>query len=96
MAEMGIPGLGESLAILDQERSQTIDLMRTKTMRLRKTNRLQPELRDAVTVFNIDVRRLGSLQAIKEEPEAGYPQYSRHRLPRHTILAPRINVMAGL
>src|SRR2546428_8669853 len=78
MAEMGIPGLFESYAILDQERPQTIDFGRPKAMGLGKTDRLEPKLRDVVTMFNIDVRRFGSLEAIKEEPEAGYSQHSCH------------------
>src|SRR5947209_3120686 len=72
MAEMGIPGLFESHAILNQERPQTVDFRRPKAMGLRKTDRLQPELRDVVTVFDIYMRRFGPLEAIKEEPEAGY------------------------
>jgi len=87
MADMGIPGLCESFAILDQERPQTVDFRRPKAMGLRKTDRLQPKLRDVVAVFNIYVRRFGSLEAIKEEPEARYSQYSRHGLPQNTILA---------
>jgi hypothetical protein len=78
MTEMGIPGLGESLAILDQERPQTVDFMRTKAVRLRKADRLQPKLRDVVAVFNIDVRRFGSFEAIEEESEARDSQYSCH------------------
>jgi hypothetical protein len=87
MAEMGIPGLYESFAIFDQERPQTVDFRRPKAMGLGKTDRLQPKLRDVVAVFNIYVRRLGSVEAIEEEPEARYPQYSRHGLPQNTILA---------
>jgi hypothetical protein len=90
MAEMRIPGLDESFAILDQERPQTVDFRRPKAMGLRKTDRLQPKLRDVVAVFDIYVRRFGSLEAIeaiKEEPEARYSQYSRHGLPQNTILA---------
>src|SRR5882762_6731397 len=92
MAEMRIPGLYESFAILDQERPQTVDFWRPKAMGLGKTDRLQPKLRDVVAVFDVDVRRFGSLEAIeaiKEEPEAGDPQYSRHGLPQKTILAVR-------
>jgi hypothetical protein len=87
MAEMGIPGLCESFAILDQERPQTVDFRRPKAMGLRQTDRLQPKLRDVVAVFDVDVRRFGALEAIKEESEARYPQYSRHGLPQKTILA---------
>src|SRR5262249_7288153 len=78
MAEMRIPGLYESFAILDQERPQTVDFRRPEAMGLRKTDRLQPKLRDVVAVFDIYVRRLGSVEAIKEEPKARYSQYSRH------------------
>jgi hypothetical protein len=87
MAEMRIPGLYESFAILDQERPQTVDFGRPKAMGLRKTDRLQPKLRDVVAVFDIYVRRFGSVEAIKEEPEARYSQYSRHGVPQNTILA---------
>src|SRR6266849_3875296 len=83
MAEMGIPGLFESYAILNQERPQTVDFRRPKAVGLRKTNRLQPELRDVVTVFKIYVRRFGSLEAIKKEPETRYSQHSRHGLPQN-------------
>jgi hypothetical protein len=93
MAEMGIPGLYESFAILDQERPQTVDFWRPKAMGLRKTDRLQPKLRDVVAVFDIDVRRFGSVEAIKEESEARYPQYSRHGLPQKRLWPSRpINV----
>jgi hypothetical protein len=87
MAEMRIPGLYESFAILDQERPQTVDFRRPKAMGLRKTDRLQPKLRDVVAVFNIYVGRFGPVEAVKEEPEAGHPQYSRHGLPQNTIFA---------
>src|SRR5258708_19936771 len=82
MAEMRIPGLYESFAILDQERPQTVDFRRPKAMGLGKTDRLQPKLRDVVAVFDVDVRRFGALEAIKEESEARYPQYGRHGLPQ--------------
>src|SRR5262245_29001083 len=87
MADMGIPGLCESFAILDQERPQTVDFRRPKAVGLRQTDRLQPKLRDVVAVFDIYVRRFGSLEAIKEEPEARYSQHGRHGLPHNTILA---------
>jgi hypothetical protein len=86
MAEMRIPGLYESLLILDQKRPQTVDFRRPEAMGLRQTDRLQPKLRDVITVFDIYVRRFGTLEAIKEEPEARYSQYSRHGLPQNTIL----------
>jgi hypothetical protein len=86
MTEMGIPRLGESWAILDQERSQTVDFVRAKAMRLRKTDRLKPKLSDVLAVFNIDVRRFGSLKAIKEEPEVGDSQHGRHAVAsKHTL-----------
>jgi hypothetical protein len=87
MTEMGIPGLYKSFAIFDQERPQTVDFRRAKAVRLGKTDRLQPKLRDVVAVFNIYVRRLGSIEAIEEEPEARNSQHSRHGLPQNEILA---------
>src|SRR4029077_9545503 len=78
MAEMGIPGLDESWAILDQQRRQAVAFMRARAMRLRKTDRLQPKLSDVLTVFNVDVGRFGSLKAIKEEPKVGDSQHGRH------------------
>jgi len=76
--EMGIPGLDKRQAMLNQERPQTVDFMSPKALGLSKANRLQPKLRDVVAVFDIYVRRFGSIEAIKEEPEAGYSQHSRH------------------
>jgi hypothetical protein len=84
---MRIPGLYESFVIFDQERPQTVDFRRPKAMRLGKTDRLQPKLRNVVAVFDIYVRRLGSVEAIEEEPEARYSPYSRHGLPQNAILA---------
>jgi hypothetical protein len=66
---MGIPGLYESGAILNQERTQAVDFRRPKAMGLRQTDRLQPKLRDVVTVFDIYVRGFVSGEAVKEEPE---------------------------
>jgi len=43
--------------MLNDQRPQTVDLMHTKAMGLGKTNRLQPKFRDAVTVFDMYVRR---------------------------------------
>jgi hypothetical protein len=64
--------------MLDQERPQTVDFMGPKALGLGKADRLQPELRDVVAVLDIYVRRFVSIEAIKEEPEAGDSQHSRH------------------
>jgi hypothetical protein len=64
--------------MLDDERSQPIELMGSKTMRLRETDGIQPKLGNTIAVFNMNVRRLRSFKAIEEEAKARKPQYSRH------------------
>jgi hypothetical protein len=95
MAEMGIPRLHKSGPMLGQKRPQAIDFIGPKAMGLRETDRLQPELRDVVTVFNIYVRRFGAPEAIKEEPEAGYSQHSRHWFLKPRFWPPCINFLAS-
>jgi hypothetical protein len=57
--------------------------MSSKTVGLRETNGIQPKLGNAVTMLNMDVRRLRSFKTVKEEAKAGDPQDSRHgRSPR--------------
>jgi hypothetical protein len=42
-------------------------------MRFRQADRIQPELGDLVAMLDMDVRRLRSFQAVKEEAESGKP-----------------------
>jgi hypothetical protein len=79
---MDIPSLRESRAMLDDQRSQAVQFMRSKTVGLREVDRVKPKLGNAVAVFDVYVRRLRSFQAVKEETKAGKPQDSGHRQPR--------------
>jgi hypothetical protein len=44
MAEVGIPSLKKSCAMLDHQSAQPVYLMRSETARFRKAYRLKPEL----------------------------------------------------
>jgi hypothetical protein len=70
MAEMGIPGLHESCVIFDDERPQAVQLMGPKTMGLGEIDGVQPKLGNIIAMLDMDVRRLGSLEAVKEETKA--------------------------
>src|ERR1700719_1535216 len=77
-AEMGIPGLHESWAMLGDERQQSVQFMGSKAVGFRETDRLQPKLGNTIAVFGMDVQRLRSLKAVKEEAITGNPQDRRH------------------
>src|ERR1700758_577740 len=53
--------------------------MRSETARFRKPHRLKPELGHAVTMLNMNVRRLRSLQAIEKEAISGCSKDGWHR-----------------
>jgi hypothetical protein len=44
--------------------------MRSKAAGLRKADRIQPELRQLVTVLDMNMRRLRTLKAVEEEAKA--------------------------
>jgi hypothetical protein len=67
---MDIPGLLESLAMLDHKRPQSIDFMGPKAVGFRESDRLQPKFRNTITLLNVDVRRFSSFKAIEEKPES--------------------------
>jgi len=56
--------------MFDNKRPQPIDFVSPKAMGLRLFDRFQPKLRDFVAVFDVDVYRLRSFKAIKEETKA--------------------------
>src|SRR6185436_5460852 len=60
-AEMGMPCLQKRRAVLDDHHTNSVQLMRPETPGLGNANRLQPELRGVVSMFDMDVRRLRSL-----------------------------------
>lgn len=56
--------------MLDHEGPQAVHLMSTESVGFREANRFEPKLGDLVTVLNVDMRWLGSFQAVEEEAEA--------------------------
>src|SRR5258708_534199 len=79
-AEMGIPRLQKHCTIFDDQKPKSVQLVRSKAAGLGNTHRIEPELRDIVSMLNVNVRRLRSFQTIEKEPKAGGPQYGRHQL----------------
>ena len=75
---IGRPGLHESGATFDHERSQSVQFMGSKTMRLREPDRVQPKLGNAIAMLDMDVWRLRSFETVEEETKARKPQDSRH------------------
>ena len=56
--------------MLDHKHSQPVQFVRTKSVRLRNADGFEPELGNVVAMFNMNVRRLRSLEAVKEEAKA--------------------------
>jgi len=52
--------------------------MNTETARFRKRNWLQPKLGNLITMFDVNVRRLQSFEAVEEETEATNAQHRWH------------------
>src|ERR1700674_2128280 len=77
-AKVVIPGLQEGQAILHDEQSDLIELVRSKPMGLRDTNWVKPNLGDAVAMLDMNVRCLRSLSAIEEEAKSQDAQHGRH------------------
>jgi hypothetical protein len=75
---MGIPRLQELKAALDHKRSQTVNFMSAKPMRLSEIDWIEPKLSNSVTVLHMYMRGLGSFKTIKEEAKAGNPQHGGH------------------
>jgi hypothetical protein len=75
---VGIPGLHKTKAMLDDECEQPVQLMCSKAMGFRESDGFEPELRDSVAMFNVNVRGLRPLKTVEEETKAGGPQNSRH------------------
>jgi hypothetical protein len=80
-AKVGIPSLQKSQAVLDHERPQAVQLVRSKTVRLGNADWVEPKLCDVIAVLNMDVRWLRSFKAVKEKTKARNPQHRRHRSP---------------
>jgi hypothetical protein len=70
---MGMPCLQEAASSFYHKCPQPIQFVRTETPRFREADRLKPEFGNVVTVLDVDMRRLRSLQAVEEEAEAGNP-----------------------
>jgi hypothetical protein len=84
--------------MLNYDGSQAVYLVRAESVRFRKADRLKPELRNLVTVLDVDMRRLRSFHAVEEEAETVKPQDCWHRATLQTIIrirSARFNV-AGL
>src|SRR5215470_1221787 len=79
MAEVGIPCLEKRCAMFDHQSAQPIYLMRSEAARFRKAHRFKPELGHAITMLNMNVRWLRSLQAIEEEAIPGCSKDGWHR-----------------
>jgi hypothetical protein len=77
--EMGIPRLHKNYAMLDHENAELVKFVQAEPAGLRNADWVQPELRDVVTLFYIDMRRLGTFLAVEEEPKAQEPNDGRHR-----------------
>jgi hypothetical protein len=75
---VGIPGLHKTKAMLDDQCEQPVQLMRSKTMGLRKPDGFKPELRDSVAMLDMNVRGLRPLKTVEKETKTGGPQNSRH------------------
>ena len=54
--------------MLDDECPQAIELMGAESVALRQLDRLQPKLRNPVTMLDMNVRRLSPFQAIAYAP----------------------------
>jgi hypothetical protein len=76
---MGIPRLHKNYAMLDHENAELVKFVQAEPAGLRNADWVQPELRDVVTLFYIDMRRLGTFLAVEEEPKAQEPNDGRHR-----------------
>jgi hypothetical protein len=76
---MAIPGLQESQPMLDHQRAQSIEFMGSEPRGLCEIDRTEPEFRDLMAMFDMDVRRLRLLKAVEEEAESRISQYGRHR-----------------
>jgi hypothetical protein len=74
-----IPREDKLVPILRNERMEFTQLGAAKTARLRELNRLQPELRIALRLPNVDMPWLSSLAAENEGTEAGDPENLGHR-----------------
>jgi hypothetical protein len=70
---MGIPCLQKVGAAFYHQRSQAVQFVRTETAGFREVDRFEPKFRNVVTLLYVDMWRLRSFQAVKEEAESGSP-----------------------
>ena len=64
---MDIPCLLKLASVLNHERAQAIEFMRTKTMRFSNADWIKPELSNIFAMLYMDMHRLRSLKAAKEK-----------------------------
>jgi hypothetical protein len=76
---MGIPCLQEIQAALDHQCTDAVQFVQSKSTRFGNGDRVQPELRDIVTMLDMDMRRLRSFETVEKESKSGNPQDRRHR-----------------
>ena len=77
-AEMTIPFLFKKFSPFRNNLLQFRQLVATKTVIARQTNRHKPELRETPGVVYMNVRGLGSFLTVKEKPVTANPQHRRH------------------
>jgi hypothetical protein len=93
---MDIPGLHKSCTVLNYKCPQAVQFMGPKTMGLGEYDWVQPKLGNIITMLDMDVRRLGSFEAIKEESKARDSQDSRHRsTSMHSIGSDQLRINAA-
>jgi len=73
-----MPRLQKRHAMRNHERTDAVQLLRSKPARSSELHRIKPELRDAFAMLDMDMRRFRSFEAVKEEAEAGNVQYGWH------------------
>src|SRR5271165_5251958 len=77
-AEMPMPGLLECHAVFDDQGADAVQLVGPKAARTGELNRIEPKLGGALIAFDVNVRRLRSLEAVEEETKSGDIHHRRH------------------
>jgi hypothetical protein len=69
-----MPSLQKLQPMFDDEHPQPVQFVCAETVRFCKAHWFQPKFGKVVAVLYVNVGRLRSFQAVKEEPESGDPQ----------------------
>ena len=64
--------------MFENQAMDALDLDATETYAALESNRLEPELRQLIFSFHVDVRRLLAVARVEEEPIRAQAQHRRH------------------